>query len=298
VANVTTAVASGLLPSKITLGLNEGVATVAVTISGLNTTLGLTPSGTVHFSDNKNDDLGTVKLPSCTLRTCDIADEIRSTSLSSGVTELTATYSGDTLLESSAASYPMTGINCPAGQTCTEAGFVSHPGVSVTVDGGSSGATGIMSVGGNTLDCGLGVGNVAAVDIEPLRGAYGPPETITIRIPAGADADRYRQASQATADPAAGHSGYLCGSTVGTDPVSFGPTVPLGSPYVYTQTLSDFTSLGHIGGLLADCGFSNGSVTVDPQTTTCLASVGPDSAGDWVFTVKSPEYHGYLYFGG
>jgi hypothetical protein len=126
--------------------------------------LGITPSGSIHFSDDAGDDLGTVTLPQCVNTLCVASTTVSIDALSDGVGQLTADYSGDLLLKPSQGTMGFS--PCVNGCYADSQSGAAYTSVS------SDSSTGAVDAGfgGQGLPCGVNnggpTGNVDAYNLD------------------------------------------------------------------------------------------------------------------------------------
>jgi large repetitive protein len=202
---LSSASAAGLLPSTTTLAASPTSATqpanitLTATVSVLGLPgLGLTPSGTVSFSDGGS--IGTGTISGCLLTTCTTSLTTSSSNLPVGTSTVTATFAGDLLAASSSGTASLTVIapapkgtpdnpfvtTCPGGDCNTGTLSDAAGDTSADVDTSSqSGVTIDSSFGGAALPCGIpGAGQVTTVN----ESANGGVKTITVTVTGAAAA--------------------------------------------------------------------------------------------------------------
>jgi hypothetical protein len=151
-----TALSGTLSESGSTLSLS-----VNVRINDIPIGLGLTPTGTVTFTDDVGDNLGSAALPTCLLTACNVTKTVATAAISSGATKVTATYGGDLILSASSASIHISVTQCDA-DSCS----ADVENSSTEVDASSDADSGTIEamLGGPDLPCSLGAGSVGTVN--------------------------------------------------------------------------------------------------------------------------------------
>ncbi|HWC33889.1 MAG TPA: hypothetical protein VG650_03575 [Mycobacteriales bacterium] len=247
-----------LFASKTTMSsaMAADGASLTLTVTVANATipvgLGVSPSGTVTFTDNAQDNLGTVSVPSCLLTACTLQHTVSVTQLASNVTKLTATYSGDVLLSSSSASNAVLYERCAAAGGCF--GTLTNGTTSVALGLPVNDAA-LVTLGGAALPCSAGAGSVVNV------AASGTGKALTVALShSGTAATTYETLDAATAVSGA-HTKYRCdASTNAYQGFSSGTTT-------FTKSSTDFAQYGAVpqlaagsyaglhAGLIPDCAY-------------------------------------------
>lgn len=301
VCGALTAVAAGTLgvvaapaeaavfTSKTTLAtvMSADGASLTMTATVANTSLpngpGISPSGTVTFTDSAGDRLGALTAPNCGMTACAVKRTVTVSQLADNVSSLTASYSGDSTLGAGSASTPIAFRRCAAKAGCFNAltSGVTSIGVGTPV-----GDTALVTVGGTKLPCSVGAGAVVNAAVS------GPgTKTIGIQIQHSGTAATTYMALDAKTKVAQAHTNYRC--DVSTNPYqgfSAGSTT-------FTKSLSDFTHYGTVPqlaagaykgqyvGLLPDCTYwfahswptypaVCNSVPTSPSTTSDVVYLG------------------------
>ena len=161
-----------LLSARISDDAQRVTATVTVRMGTNTNGFGITPTGTVHFSDNLGDNLGSVAVPSCLLKPCTTSYVIPTDRFSSGVTRLTATYSGDTILKPSAAGVALGLSRCDG--TCEADVFAGNADMEVESDSDTGYI--VANFGGAGLPCGVNgggpIGHVTSYNLGADKEIY------------------------------------------------------------------------------------------------------------------------------
>jgi hypothetical protein len=172
--------AAGLLASKTVMSatISEDASQVslyaAVQIGNIKNGLGLTPTGSIHFTDDAGDDLGGGALPSCLLKPCSVSRVISTDLLSDHISQIYAVYSGDTLLKSSRAGAAVGFDRCGDEDVCD----AYADGGNAILDAHSESDSGVIldSLGGPGLPCGVDnggpVGNVSSYGLTASKEIY------------------------------------------------------------------------------------------------------------------------------
>lgn len=176
----TPASAGGVMASTtiLTSAISEDGQQVTLTVTvrdGNNKNgLGITPQGTVTFSDDVGDHLGGVTLPSCLLKPCVATHVVPIGNISAGVGHLRATYSGDPLLKPSTGVDPFSLAACDAEDGCF--GAVSYPGADMEVESDSDSGYVVSNFDAVGLPCGVvgggPVGHVVGVGLNGEKEIY------------------------------------------------------------------------------------------------------------------------------
>lgn len=229
--------------------------TASVSLGGKpgNLNLGnIVPGGSVSFSDDRGDNLGSAAIPSCLLKACVVVHAVPVSAISDGTTRVTASYPGDLVLKPSSASIAFGKSDCTGDAECD---FVIQSGTTTLEVNSEDADTDEPawvdgSLGGPTLPCSLGVAQVANFSGVNLDSQKGVTYTVT-----GAAADAY---SSAGGDGAV----YFCW----VSPNAFYGYNPGSTSFAGdTSDFSDFSELqisggtynGEYVGLLPTCDDSN-----------------------------------------
>lgn len=295
----TPASAGGLI--KPTLGIYAPIsedgqtilATVNVRAGSIKNGLGVTPTGSVHFSDNVGDDLGTAALPSCLLKPCVASLSIPVSSLSDGVTQLLATYSGDTLLKPGTIGEPLSFVHCDPDDGCF--GEATEPGADLEVTSTSSTGYVVANFDADGLPCGVdGGGPVAHIVGHGLNADKSVYYTLN-----GAGAQAYETMLTNGQFSDGDHTAWVC--YVSKDP--FAAYSPDGYHTDFPESDASFNNLGpapqivggvydgYYVGLLAWCGASynigDSNFTVDaPCVSEFDLYQNSDSGNSWNLLVN------------
>ncbi len=262
----TAALVHAALPANATGGLRPTTttATAAMTPDGAGVTLSATvtlpsdaaasdgtPIGTLTFTDERSDVLGSVKVTTCTGRTCTAQDTIPVSAFAAMTDFVVANYSGNGRLGSSSDSVPVLYDHCTTGNACTSGEITdADTWVVATVPVGDSA---LVTLGGPALPCSIGAGDVINLATS------GTFKSVQLSVVEAGRA--YPPVDKSTADGPRGHSLYRCAaSNLPFHGFSSGRAG-------YTHTASDFARYGiapfaasgayageHVG-LLADCFF-------------------------------------------
>lgn len=177
--------------TSVTLTATVGIGT---TKDGSNNLGPITPSGSVSFSDNLHDNLGSATLPSCLLTRCTVTVTVPTSHIQSGTTKLTASYPGDLLLKKSAATVPFSLDSCSLPREddspCTT--FSSSGTTTVQVDTYAPSGYIEAELGGSGLPCSLG-GGAKVATVNAVGVSYDKEVTYSLL---GAAADAYQNLNQ------------------------------------------------------------------------------------------------------
>jgi hypothetical protein len=297
--------------TKLTAAIAEDGQQVTATVTVKNGLtddgLGITPQGTVRFSDDQGDDLGTLTLPDCLLKVCTASYVIPidrfANGIENGISQLRATYSGDLLGKPSTGVHPLSIQKCRGEDGCF--GGVSAGGAEMTVNSDSDEGYILANFGGSGLPCGVNgggpVGHVVGVDLNGNKEIY--------YMLSGAGAQAYHTMF-VNGDFGEDDPDWFCY----VSPESFAAYSQDGLSTDFPASNDSFNYLGpapQIGsgpynnyyvGLLAFCGqtysLNDSSYTVGPP---CLDSYGlyqSESASDWNLYVYLETPPGDPYLGG
>lgn len=251
-----TSTASAALLGSSTTALNLAIAPDG---TGVVMTATVTPSlggGTVTFTDEHKDALGTAELPSCLLSACTVSDVVPTSALSRNVGIIVAIYSGNGYVGASYGLATLLYVRCPkaAHYSCRSIKIKSTKTVArLLVPPGDSA---LLTLGGPPTPCSIGSGpvvNVATTGKASHRGKG-------VQVGIVEHGSRYQQLDESIFDRPAGHLFYRCNASSRPFP---GFTPATGADY--TRSDADFARLGatpiattgtysgeHVG-LLADC---------------------------------------------
>lgn len=248
----TALLASTTTISAVMAADGSGLAlTSTVAQSGTSSGLGLPPSGTVTFTDDANDKLGSVAVPGCLLKVCTVQRTVKTSQFANKVTKITATYSGDSLLKPSAVTTTMLWQRCLVAAGCYGVLTNATTGVAVSLPVNDNA---LVTLGGAQLPCSAPGGSVVNIATS------GTGKGITMQLQhAGAAAAAYVALDTKT-KVAQSHTNYRCDvSTVAYQ--GFSPAA------AYTKTTSDFANYGttpklttgayagQYAGLIPDCSY-------------------------------------------
>jgi hypothetical protein len=208
------------------------------------------PSGSIAFVDNHHRVLRVVKLSGCS-DTCTVVRRLKVSSLGRRLSSITAAYSGNSALKSSAAATSVLYMRCAAA-SCAETIGGGQTSVGVEL---AKGQSALATLGGAALPCSIRAGQVVNLATAGRQG-----NIQVVLYEAGNAGSAYVDVDNSTFDSNAGHSAYRC--MVSSTP--FTGFAPSGSTS-FSQTTSDFARYGtspklssghHRGdyvGLIPDC---------------------------------------------
>ncbi|HVV75296.1 MAG TPA: Ig-like domain-containing protein [Mycobacteriales bacterium] len=299
VPTVASGAGLGLLPSltwaDATIAPDAQTVLLTATVkvgAPVNENVGVTPSGTVTFTDDAGDGLAVVTLPTCLLKDCTVSATVLASAFSRNVGQIRASYSGDLLLKPSEAVLPFGFDRCGAGENCDAQ--TSEPDASLEVYSDSDQGYVMDKIGGAGLPCGVDnggpVGQVNAYNLDDNK-------YLTYSIDGdGAEAEHNQVMGASYRD-------WFCYVA----PVQFDAYSQDGTSTDFPDNDSSFGSFGpapQIGsgpytddyvGLLADC-----SDTDDQAPCIETSSLGreDDGIGPWYFTVTVKLSAGDPWVGG
>lgn len=191
----TTTVTAAMTRDGHALRLHVTVTTPLVGIG-----FGGRSAGYVTFADDQSDALGAVDLTNCSASTCSASYRVKTSKLGPVVGAITATYSGDGLLNTSHGAAPVLFLRCAKTALCRSGKITVGPTtVELAVPAGDSA---LATLGGPALPCSIRSGSVINVATTGTR------KTVQVGMYEAGSA--YAGLDGSLAGRTSGHLSYRC----------------------------------------------------------------------------------------